>query len=68
MRTSRSRAVRSAVARAIPFTRTGAAVMLRRTVICGNKLKLWNTMPMLEREAAMSRSGNRWRRPPEMTR
>ncbi len=38
-------AMRSASARGIFFTHTGARQRLSRTVRCGNRLKLWNTMP-----------------------
>ena len=36
----------------------GASVMLRRIVICGNRLKCWNTMPILRRCRLMSTFGS----------
>ena len=39
----------SASARGIFLTHTGARHRLSSTVRCGNRLKLWNTMPTSER-------------------
>ena len=46
---SSSMARASASPRLRPSTATGASMTLRSTVICGKRLKLWNTMPTLPR-------------------
>ena len=40
----------------MPFTCAGASVTFSSAVMCGNRLKRWNTMPMSCRWAATSRS------------
>ncbi|MNN54160.1 hypothetical protein D3C81_1689550 [compost metagenome] len=58
--TPRSRA--SALPR--PSTWTGASMTFCRALMCGNRLKLWNTMPILPRTRRMWLSGARTSWPP----
>ena len=44
-RSSRSRAIFSASAADSPFTLRGASMMFCSTVMCGKRLKDWNTIP-----------------------
>ena len=46
---SRSCAAATASAFGMPSALTGASVTLRSTVMCGNRLNDWNTMPTLRR-------------------
>ena len=39
------------------------SITLPAAVRCGNRLKLWNTIPVIERWRDSSRSPKRWRRP-----
>ena len=56
--------VASASARAAPCTASGASTMFSSTVRCGNRLKLWNTMPTWTRRRRMSRSSSSYSRSP----
>ena len=54
---SSSRAMSLASDLRMPFTFTGAMMMLSMTLRCGNRLKLWKTMPTSARSSAIRRSG-----------
>ena len=41
----------------------GPIITLSRAVRCGNRLKLWNTIPTASRSLALTASGSRKRRP-----
>ncbi|MNT36244.1 hypothetical protein D3C72_1723150 [compost metagenome] len=56
-RSSRSIASASAWARVTPRTFMGANVTLSSTVMCGNRLKPWKTMPISARSLLMSVRG-----------
>src|SRR4051794_37829510 len=66
MRASSVMACCSASRRAVPRTRTGASVTFSSTLMCGNRLKLWKTMPTSRRSALRSTPGpltrSPWRR------
>ena len=57
MRFSSAMALASAAPRRSLSTRIGASVTLSSTLICGNRLKLWNTMPTSRRSASRSTPG-----------
>ena len=50
------RAFSSAAAFSIPLTLIGARVRLSSTVMCGNRLNPWNTMPSFSRISSISTS------------
>ena len=52
-----------ASARDWPSTRMGASVTFSSTLMCGNRLKLWNTMPTSRRSALTSTPGPLTRSP-----